>query len=688
MTKKTLDTRITELTRVGKTLDKRLARLGIETCEDLLYHFPFRYEDYSRIVPIAELVEGEEVTVRGKVDIIANKRSRRKRMMITEAVISDDSGQMRIAWFRQPYITKKLKAGDTVYLSGKVKQDMFGTTLQSPAFEKEQKETIHTAKIVPIYRLTSGLSQKQMRFLINQVIELADSVEEWIPDEVRDRADVMPLSEAIRALHDPESSDELEHARRRMAFDEVFILQMRAEMLRRSLSASFAPQMTFHDRQIKAFVNALPFDLTDAQRQSAWDILKDLQQQRPMNRLLEGDVGAGKTIVAALVSYNAVLDGYQVAIMAPTEILAQQHYASFCELFADKDIHVGLVTRTSRESNREESVSKKQALYYISSGAFQIVIGTHALLSEKITFHDLGLVIVDEQHRFGVEQRKRIKEQSGNDETTPHFLSMTATPIPRSYALALYGDLDLSIINQLPKGRKPVKTRFVEPRLRQKAYDFIKKQVSQGRQVFVICPLIEEDGKTGGEKKSVMSEYEKLRTEIFPDLKIGYLHGKMKSTEKDHAMGEFASGDIDILVSTSVVEVGVNIPNASVMMIEGAERFGLAQLHQFRGRVGRSSHQSYCMLFTDSESTNVKERLSFFESTTDGFKVAEYDLEMRGPGDVYGRAQSGEMHLRFASLRDKQLIALANAVAKDIDITEYPSLVDTLRRWEEQVHLE
>ena len=718
-----LHTKVSELHRVGKTLEKRLKHLGIVSVRDLLFYFPFRYEDYSRVTPMKDLRDGMQTTVMGKVELIANKRSPRKRTMITEAVVADATDRIRVVWFGQPFIAKILRVGDTVYLSGIVKEDMFGVQMVSPSYERykiqetrnkeDKKGTTHTARIVPMYSLTSGITQKQLRFLVSQVIGCTKEIDEWLPEEILDKADLITLPFALKAIHFPEMQEELKQAERRIKFGELFILQLRAEMIRQSVKQSVAPQIAFKEQETKAFVQSLPFTLTNDQRKAAWEILKDLEKGEPMNRMLLGDVGSGKTVVAALVAYNAVLNGLQVAIMAPTEILANQHYDSFCTLFPDS-IVTALLSRSQfsifnfQFSSKDAKGQKGELADAVVHGEAQILIGTHALLQEGITFKDLGLVVVDEQHRFGVEQRKIIREKSGNTNTTPHFLSMSATPIPRSLALTLYGDLDLSVIREMPKGRKPVITRVVDPHNREKAYAFIREEVKKGRQVFVICPLIEEIKKETrnkiqdtnnlqfsnfqfsnvSEKKSVLAEYEKLSKNVFPDLKIGYLHGRMPAKEKDETMKQFNKATIDIFVSTSVVEVGVDIPNASVMMIEGADRFGLAQLHQFRGRVGRSEHQSYCFLFTESDSESVKQRLDYFQKHTSGFDVAEYDLHSRGPGEVYGTAQSGMMNLRLATLKDTDLMKLARQMARGIDFGKFPILREKVKEWEEEVHLE
>jgi len=674
-----LNTPVSDLSRVGKTVFSRLKRLGVTTVRDLLYYFPFRYEDFRKIVPIADLQDDQLVTVCGLVELISNKRSFRTRKMITEALVSDKSGTLKVVWFNQPFLTKNIHPGEIVYLSGKVKSDMLGPQLVSPVYEKfsakgaSGKETVHTARLVPIYPLTYGLTQKQIRFLINQIIKLADAVKEWMPEIVLEKEDLVPLASALKGIHFPKDEADLKQSTSRLKFDELFILQLKAELTRLEKNAIKAPKIIFKENEIKSFVAGLPFTLTATQKISAWEILQDIAKDKPMSRLLSGDVGSGKTVVAAMAMYSAYLNNFQSVIMAPTEILANQHYQLLVKLF--KDIKIGLLTG----STKDKKAIKKQMV----KGEIKIIVGTHALLSEGVDFKKLGLVVVDEQHHFGVEQRRLIKEKGRG----AHFLSMTATPIPRSLALVVFGDLDVSTINELPPGRKKILTRLVEPAKREQAYGFIREQIKKGRQAFVICPIIEEQET---EKKSVTSEYEKLSKKIFPDLRVGYLHGKMKSIEKERVMAKFKAGEIDVLVSTSVIEAGIDMPNASIMMIEGAENFGLAQLHQFRGRVGRSEHQSYCLLFTGLDSVRSKERLQFFEKNNDGFKLAEKDLEMRGPGEVYGVEQSGMMNLRLAQLTDRELIKKAREAAKLVvpDMPKYPNLSEKIQEWEDSVHLE
>ncbi len=697
-----LTTPITQLSGVGITMQKRLAMLGIHTVEELLYYFPFRYEDVRHVACIDQLVTGTQVRIEAQIEAIASRRARKRRTYITEAVVSDSSGQLRVVWFGQPYISKTLKVGDSVVLSGVVKEDMIGLQLVSPSYEKiraqKEEQTLASGEIFPIYSLTAGMTQKQLRSYVKEALPAVVDIEEWLPEEIRDRADIMPLVEALQAIHVPTSLEELHHAERRLKFDEIYILQLRAELLRQSLASVTAKQIIFKEKEIKDMVAALPFTLTKDQKVAAWNIFTDMQAARPMNRLLEGDVGSGKTVVAALCAYNTILNGYQVACMAPTDILARQHFRTFQSLLPG--VSIALVTGAGVELSapttsdvalafdkiKTKKGKKDRIRTWLQSGEISLVIGTHALLTETVQFHELAFVIVDEQHRFGVEQRKLLREKSGST-AMPHFLSMTATPIPRSFALTLYGDLDVSFIKEKPQGRKEIYTKFVQAHERQKAYDFIRGQIDTGKQVFVVCPMIHV-ATDGAEKKSVMAEYEKLSTKVFADKRIAVLHGKMKAEEKKEIMRAFKEKELDILVSTSVIEVGIDIPNASVMMIEGAESFGLAQLHQFRGRVGRSDAQSYCFVLTESDSDSVKKRLAFFEQCHDGFALAEFDLEERGPGEVYGVNQSGMMQFRLASMKDRELIVLARELAKDIDFTTYPLLKEKVHEWEQRVHLE
>jgi len=531
--------------------------------------------------------------------------------------------------------------------------------------------------------------------LIKQVISLADRIKDWLPDETKKSARVLDLGEAVRKIHFPKSRKDIDEAKRRLAFDELFLTQARSQMIRRDAMSRVAPTVPFLDKETKKFVAGLPFKLTDAQRKAAWEILRDMGKDKPM---LEGDVGSGKTVVACIAMLNAALNGGQAVLMAPTEILARQHYDGICKLFEGFDVKIGLVTRSERkvcettdgrrQTAGDKKISKNKTAEIIKNGEVDIVIGTHTLIQEDVKFKNLVLAIIDEQHRFGVEQRAALTR---TDARGPHLLSMTATPIPRSLALALYGDLDISVINEMPKGRKKIITKVVSEKKREKAYEFIRGQIKAGGQVFVICPLIDFSDKLG--VKSVKDEFEKLDKKVFKDFKIGMLHGRLKQKEKEEIMRDFLENKIKVLVSTSVVEVGVDVPNATVMMIEGADRFGLAQLHQFRGRVGRGDKQSYCFLFTDSDSEKTLRRLQALVDNNDGFALAKMDLKFRGPGEVYGTAQKGFPELKIASLFDYELLRLAKKeaeklIAKDASLDSWPDLKEKLGEWEKKAHLE
>ncbi|MBI5254444.1 ATP-dependent DNA helicase RecG [Candidatus Falkowbacteria bacterium] len=665
-----LNTPIKQLTRVGKITAGRLAKLGLRTVEDLIFYFPFRYEDFRNIVKINDLQSESVVTIRGKIELIANRRSFRTRKNVTEAIVADDSGQIKVIWFNQPFLTKTLKQGDEIFLAGKVSGDDFAAQMISPIYEPafarlRQGELIHTARIVPIYPLTAGVTEKQLRFLVKQTLPAVRQMKDFLPDELVARNLVaadnfLKLSEALEQIHFPTDEILLAAAKKRLGFDELFLIQLRIQRARQELDAAFAPAIKFLQKPTKEFVAGLPFKLTDAQRQASWEILQDLEKSRPMNRLLQGDVGSGKTVTAAIAILNVILNGYKVVVMTPTEILAQQHFKTFQKLFVKNNFRIAILTRGSKFVGDEKMTPKKMT-DLVNVGEFDLLIGTHALIQEKIKVPDLGFVIIDEQHRFGVKQRKalaRAKQQN----VVPHFLSMTATPIPRTLMLTVYGDLDLSIINQMPAGRKPIITKVVDENNRAKAYEFVRKELQNGRQSFVICPLIDPSDTLG--YKSVKQESEFLAKEIFPELKIGLMHGKLKSAEKEMIMARFNNKELDILVSTSVVEVGVDIPNATIMMIEGADRFGLAQLHQFRGRVGRAQYQSYCFLFSSNNDPAAIKRLKYLETCVDGFSLAEKDLESRGSGEIYGSRQSGLPEFKMAKITDFELVALAQKEAK------------------------
>jgi len=685
-----LETPIELLTRVGKTTASRLKKLDIYNVLDLLYYFPFRYDDFSQIVNIRELQPNQIVTIKGKIVLINNRRSHRKRLVITEALVEDETGSIKVIWFNQPWLAKNLKAGDEVFLSGKAEFDNLGLQFISPAYEKiTERESINTAKIVPVYSLTNNLTQKQLRFLINLILNSATLIKEWLPAEILAKHKLLAHNFALKEIHFPKNFKSLEQARYRLKFDELFLIALQNQLLKKYLAQNFASQQKFKAKEIKEFVSSLPYQLTNDQKKASWQILQDLELAKPMNRLLEGDVGSGKTVVAALAILNTVLNNCQVVLMAPTEILAKQHYNTLNKFLKKFRLKIALLTHSEKILNTGKNLNKKEVLAQIKKGDVNLIIGTHALIQADVEYKKLGLIIVDEQHRFGVEQRKKLKDKNKNKKL-PHFLSMTATPIPRSLALILYGDLDLSIIKEMPSGRKKIITKLVPEQNRANAYQFISQEIKSGRQVFVICPLIDPSDKLG--VKSVTEEFKKLDKEVFPDLKIGLLHGKLKAAEKEEIMNEFKANKIKILVSTSVIEVGIDIPNATIMMIEGADRFGLAQLHQFRGRVGRGEHQSYCFLFTENGSPKTQERLSALVKSNDGFALAEYDLKFRGPGEVYGTRQSGLPDLQMASLNDLELINLTKEVAQEFlakyNLDDFPLIKAKLEQGKMINHLE
>ncbi|MEI7498736.1 MAG: ATP-dependent DNA helicase RecG, partial [Candidatus Falkowbacteria bacterium] len=691
----TLRTAISELSRVGQTTAKRLFKLDIFTVEDLLWHLPFRYDEFGAVVPIGQVQAGQNACVVGRVELIQNKRSPRRRLNITEALISDDSGQIRVVWFNQPFVIKNLPVGSRVSLAGKVESDWGGELLHSPAYEllSATGTPIHTQGIIPHYHTTLDITQRQLRYLIKQVLPLAAKLEDWLPMELVNAYGLLPLAESLTEIHFPKNQARLARARHRLAFNELLFLQLQAQQSRSLVSHHKAVPIAFDERSTKALVTNLPFQLTDGQRKSAWQIITDLAKTKPMTRLLEGDVGSGKTVVAALAMHTVVKNGYQAALMVPTEILAQQHFTSLQKSLVGSGVRLALVTSSDRRSivigESDEISHKKNAVQTMVEEA-DIIIGTHALIQEGVNFSRLALVVVDEQHRFGVEQRQKLVNQ-GSGNTFPHLLSMTATPIPRSLALALYGDLDISVLRELPKGRKSILTKLITEDQRQKAYEFIRTQIKQGRQAFVVCPLI-DPADTGG-MKSAKEEQKKLQEEIFTEFKIGLLHGKMKSAEKEKAMRAFMQNELHILVATSVVEVGVDVPNASIMMIEGADRFGLAQLHQFRGRVGRGEAQSYCFLLSESNAPQTLQRLEAMVAHQSGFDLAKIDLELRGPGEVYGSLQKGFPELEIASLFDYEIMSEAKEAAEKLlrlspDLSAFTLLQAKVGEFQANVHLE
>ncbi len=629
-----LDTPVNELPKIGAALTKSLNKLGVFTVKDLLYHFPYRYLDFRKSTDIKDATAGETVTIRGWIKSINARRSFRSRLSLCEAVISDNTGSIKVVWFNQPYLANTLKKDDEVLLSGKVERYK---TLQltNPIYEKFSEEAIHTSRLVPVYHATSSVPNRTLRNLIHQVLPLAEELIDILPGEVQNKLDLEPLPEAIKQLHFPEDEEIVTRGRFRIAVDDVFPQQLAVQLLKiqqeKSPSFVIKPDVEL----IKGFLDTLPFTITPSQKRASWDILQDMSGSHPMNRLLEGDVGSGKTLVALLAALQTGKSGFQTAILAPTEILARQHYETIKNYLKDYPYEVGLFTRNFQIIDGKE-VSKAEYKKALQKGLLHISIGTHAQLQEGIEFKNLALVVIDEQHRFGVGQRSFL---TGTKNKIPHLLSMSATPIPRTLALSLYGNLEVSVLGQVPSGRKPILTKLVSEEERNKTYQFIQNQINQGRQVFIITPRVEDSELS--QVRSVKKEFERLSKTVFPDRKLGLVYGKMKGSEKDAVMKDFNEGRLDILVATSVIEIGIDVPNASCMIIEGAESFGLAQLHQLRGRVGRSEHQSYCFLFTTDELQKENERLKVFAKSNDGFALAELDLKQRGFGDLFGKQQTG-----------------------------------------------
>jgi ATP-dependent DNA helicase RecG len=669
-----LDAPVTTLPGISTAYAARLKRLDIETVGDLLFHFPHRYDDYSSLKPINRLEYGEETTIIGTIWETQTRKTRGGSVIVS-SIIADASGTIEATWFNQPYLARQLRAGRRIVLSGKVDEYLGRLTLQSPEWEPLEREWIHTGRLVPIYPLTRGVSSRWMRRMIKRVVDhWVPRLEDHLPEQIRERVGLMELSAAVRQIHFPDSREDSEKARHRLAFDEFLFIQLRMLQQRQRWQSQTGTPIPRNQSLLDAFVQSLPYQLTEAQKRNLDQILDDMAQPRPMSRLLQGDVGSGKTVVAGAAMLMAVGAGKQAAIMVPTEILAEQHHQAIEELLAgagdwglDRPISIVRLTGSLRR------VERRKVYTALAAGEADIVVGTHALIQRHVTFKDLGLAIVDEQHRFGVIQRATLRQKGHS----PHVLVMSATPIPRSLALTVYGDLEISVIDELPPGRQPIQTRWLLQRERERAYAFVRSQIEKGHQAFILYPLVEESDKV--EAKAAVEEYERLQQTVFPDLRLGLLHGRMKGRQKDAIMAQFRDREIDILVSTSVIEVGIDIPNATVMLIEGADRFGLAQLHQFRGRVGRGSYQSHCLLLSDSASPDdpktktTWERLRAIEETQDGFVLAEKDLELRGPGDFIGVRQSGLPALRMASLSNVRILEQARAEAQTI-FQEDPTL--------------
>ncbi|MEJ5296092.1 MAG: ATP-dependent DNA helicase RecG [Fimbriimonadales bacterium] len=683
-----LDTEVRFLKGVGDKRAQILAKLELYTLQDLLYHLPRRYEDRSQFRRIAHARPGEAATFAGKLITVDNITPRRG-LTLTKAFLDDGSGALELVWYNQPYLKDRLLKlrNRRIVVYGVVKDTGWGLQMETPEWEDLEEDDsmdglLHTNRIVPIYPLTEGIGQKQMRQILWNAIQYADLVPEILPREVRERVGLMPVADAIRQVHFPDRMDLITPARQRLVFEEFFVMQLGIGIKRQQIAQERGIAMRIdEDRLMEKIRQIVPFELTNAQKRVIREIWDDMRRPHPMNRLLQGDVGSGKTIVAGAAILAAVDNQYQAAIMAPTEILAEQHYMVLHRLFQPLGITVELLV--GRLTPRQRA----QAYERIASGRGMVAVGTHALIQEGVSFARLGLAIVDEQHRFGVLQRAALRDKG----IAPHLLVMTATPIPRTLTLSLYGDLDVSIIDETPPGRKPVKTYWKFPEDRLKVYEGVRKLVAQGRQAYIICPLIEESEKL--QVRAAEDLYEHLRKDVFPDLRVGLLHGRMKPAEKEAVMEAFRAGEIDVLVSTTVIEVGVDVPNAVAMIIEDAERFGLAQLHQLRGRVGRGEHQSYCVLIADPKTDEGKARMEIMTRTNNGFLIAEEDLRIRGPGEIYGTRQSGMPSFRVADLvKDMHLLEVARQEAfrllerdPDLNLPQHQRLKEAVDRFRHKV---
>jgi ATP-dependent DNA helicase RecG len=669
----TISSPLTDLKGIGPELAKKYALLGLHTIGELIDNFPRRYDDYSVSTSIADLRPGP-VTITAQIHH-ATTRYIRRGMQITEAIAGGADASVKLVWFNQPYRAASIKPDQDYFVSGvyELKGQRFSIT--NPSLELATDFPLNTARIVPIYRETKGLASRQIRQALNQVLPLIANLAETLPVWLREERGLMKRGDAIMGVHFPDSTEHLQSARQRLGFEEVFALTLAALMNKREHQQEVSVAVPFDEQVARDFVSSLPFSLTNAQRRVGWQIFLDMERIQPMNRLVEGDVGSGKTVVAALAAVMAMSQGWQTVLMAPTELLARQHAETLYNLLQPLKLDSSITLLVGSQ----KKLQKDKARAAIASGQAKLMIGTQALIQDTVEMHKLALVIIDEQHRFGVDQRQKLQVKAGH---MPHVLSLTATPIPRSLALTLYGELDVSVLAEKPKGREPITTEIVSPNSRKQLYSKIDLELAAGRQMFVVCPLISVSSSL--KIRSAEEVYEEMKSKDFKHRRVGLLHGKMKANEKQLVMKQFVLHELDILVATTVIEVGVDVPNASIMLIEGAERFGLAQAHQLRGRVGRGSDAGYCYLML-SDSKPPSRRLRALETSQDGFKLAELDLELRGPGAIYGTMQHGQLDLRIAKLSDTELIAGARASAQEFldgpnDLLQYPELRSHVNR--------
>lgn len=686
-----LKTKIIDLPKLRKPIISALAKLNIFTLENLLNYLPSRYLDFSKIINIKDIKADSPITVKAKVTSIGKRLSFPSRKWLCEAVIADDTGSLKVIWFNQPYIVNYLQKGDEVFFAGTPK---YYKSLQlfNPIYEKvTEGESIHTGRLVPVYKTTSSLTPRTLRTLIKDYLDLSKDLNDLVPAEIKTKYKLLDEQAAIPEIHFPKDENNLNQAKLKITFNQLLIQQLAVEIHKNELRLNKAVKIKPNIALTKEFLETLPFELTDGQKQAAWQIMQDMEKPTPMHRLLEGDVGSGKTLVAVLAMLQAWQAGQVTVFLAPTEILANQHFVTvlnYCANFlknSNLKINIALFTSKQHQINNDV-ITKKELSQKLAKGEVNIIIGTHALLYDQ-KIKNLVLIIIDEQHRFGVGQRATLAKKSKD---FPHLLSMTATPIPRTLALALYGDLDITTLKQIPSGRTPVKTEVVTETGRGKVYDFIRSQLSKGRQAFVITPRVEES--EDNPIKSVKQEFERLKLTEFKNFKVGLLYGSMKSNDKNSTMSAFNNKDLDVLVATSVIEIGIDVPNATVIVIEGAENFGLAQLHQLRGRVGRGKELSYCFLFSDSDSESTIKRLEVFAKTNDGFKLAELDLQERGFGSLFGQEQTG-FNASFAKFATVEGLKMAQEASKqlimtDSELKEYPLLKQEVLPLVEQIHLE
>jgi len=640
---------------------KALAEMELVTIDDLLAYYPRRHADFSEVSDPSAAIVGQDCTVAGELAQLRTVRTKFGKTLVTAKLVGQSGSIIELIWFSGAWVARQLKNGDELVVTGRVRMQGSRHQLAVTSFEKMGADMLHAGRLVPVYRQHGKLiTSRWLREKIWPLLDLTQKVADPLPNDLLERQDLAPLGMSVRAIHFPESEDDWEHARQRLAFDELFFLQLGA--LRRKLdwqarTADSAMAIPADDARLKEFYGILPFQFTRAQAVSSQEILNDLTKTTPMNRLLEGDVGSGKTVVAALAIFLTIKSGRQAALLAPTEILAAQHFKNFLKVLHPLGVRAELLTGSTTAKNKKEIAAR------LAAGELDLVIGTHAILEGAIQFRSLALAVIDEQHRFGVEQRNLLKKDG-----TPHVLAMTATPIPRTLALTIFGDQDVSIIDELPPGRQEIVTRIVPAARRLESYRWIESEVGKGRQVYIVVPLVEESEAL--EIKSAKAEFARLSKDVFPDLTVGLLHGKLKPKEKEATMAAFAAGEIQILVATTVIEVGIDVPNATIMLIEAADRFGLAQLHQLRGRVGRGQHQSYCFLFADTESPTAIERLGAMEQHADGFQLAEIDLKMRGPGEVFGTRQAGIPDFKLARFTDIDLIKRSRDEAERLLATD------------------